>query len=243
MSQKILLSNGKVTVFERDAAGAPINGAFIGDVSALSMSLAVEKIEHKESYSGQNAVVASVITGKTATLEMTCHDHSLKNLSRVLQGSVIAQGAGTVTDEALGTLASGAVVALSKINITAASITVNGAVAVDGVDYSLDKKTGLLTAITAGVYAAAEITHGASEGVSLFSASDKDYLVRFNGVNKVDGKPYVATFYKVRFAPAQTLNFIGSEFGSYAISGDVLLDETKPESGAFGQFGKIETVA
>lgn len=242
MSQKILLSNGKVTVFERDTAGNPVNGSFIGDVSALSLSMSVEKIDHMESYSGQNAKIASVIVGKTVSMEMVCHDHSLSNLSRVLQGSLVSQAAGSVSGESLGTLAAGQVAALSKINIETATVYIDGVAAVEGVGYTLDKKTALLTATTAGEYTA-DFTHGESQGVSLFTAEEKDYVVRFNGVNKVDGKPYVATFYKVRFAPAQTLNFIGKEIGSYTVSGEVLLDEGKPATGPFGQFGKLDSVA
>lgn len=241
--QKYLLANGKVAIFKRSPLGKAIDGLFAGDVSALSTTLSVEKAEHKESYTGQNSTAVSVITGTTARIEMVAHNHSAQALARITRGTVVPQAAGTITDEDLGTLEAGQVAFVSKINLTSATITVDGQAAEEGEDYALDKKTSLFTALTAGAFKVATAEYGASDGVGLLTTGEEEYVVRFSGVNKVDGKPYVFTAYRVRFDPAQSLNFIGKEVGSYTLAGDMLLDDLKPASDVFGQFGKIETVS
>lgn len=241
--QKYLLANGKVAIFERDALGKAIKGLFAGDVSTLATTLAVEKAEHKESYSGQNSTAVSVVVGTTARIEMTAHNYSAQALARITRGTMVPQASGTITNEDLGTLEAGQITFVSKINLTSAAITVDGQPAVEGEDYSLDKRTSHFTALTAGAFKVATAEYGASDGVGILTAGAKEYMVRFSGVNKVDGKPYVFLAYRVIFDPAQSLSFIGKEVASYTLSGDMLLDDLKPESDAFGQFGKIETVA
>lgn len=241
--QKYLLANGKVAIFERSPVGKAINGLFAGDVSTLTLDLSVEKAEHKESYTGQNSTAVSVPIGTTGRISMTAHNHNAQSLARITRGTVVPQPAGSITNESLGMLEEGQVAAISKINLTSATLTVGGEPAVEGEDYALDKRTALLTALTAGEFVVAEAAHGASDGVGLLTTGEKEYTVRFSGINKVDGKPYVATFYKVRFDPAQSLSFIGKEVGSYTLSGEVMLDEYKPESDVFGQFGKLDIVS
>src|SRR5690606_21948000 len=65
---------GRIFLAERDATtGVPGAYRWVGDVSAFSIKLAVEKVEHKESYSGQRALVRSFPIGKSATIDMTLH--------------------------------------------------------------------------------------------------------------------------------------------------------------------------
>ncbi|WP_245213537.1 hypothetical protein [Pseudomonas aeruginosa] len=97
---------------------------WIQDVSAMSIQLAVEKVEHKESYSGQKALARSFPIGKTATVNITLHSIGPDNLALTLYGKVVTKAAGSVTGEVLpADLVAGDVIRLANFGVSELVIT------------------------------------------------------------------------------------------------------------------------
>lgn len=240
-AQKIAFNKGYVDLFERGPLGQFINGLWAGNVPKLDISCAVEKEELRESYTGQNALIATVFKSKTLTGSFDTNDLGLYQLVRNLQGQRVPVVGATVTDEAVAdTVGAGRPFFLQSINITTATIRAGSVTLVADTDYILNLKTGRGVMLTDQVDVKATYTHAGHTALGIFAAADQNYGLRYAGINSVDGKPYVLTLYNLRIAPAQNLSFIGDTFSSCTIAFDVLIDDQR--SGSLGQFGDLRTV-
>lgn len=74
---------------------------WIGDVSSLKLGLETEKVEHKESFSGEKGLARSFPIGKVSTLTAILHSLIVENLALTLYGKPLVTPGGTVTGEAL----------------------------------------------------------------------------------------------------------------------------------------------
>ncbi|MDN6856986.1 hypothetical protein QO207_10340 [Pseudomonas sp. CAN2814] len=237
---------------------APIVNGVVGkwrwiqDVSAMAIQLAVDKVEHKESYSGQKALVRSFPIGKTATINMTLHSISPDNLALTLYGKVVTKAAGTVTAEPLpGALVAGDVVALANPGVTDLVITDSAATPVE-----LDEQYYALLAD--GAYGEVQILslptpaptqpfkaaygYAATKQVGMFTAPQPTIALRYKGINLAEGgAPVIVELYKVATDPLQELALIndGNAVAGMQISGGILLDSSRPASDDLGQFGRI----
>ena len=62
----------------------------------------------------------------------------------------------------------------------------------------------------------------------------------FNGVNEVDSsRDVIVTAYRVKIGAAQGLGFIGDEFGTLEVTGELLIDTTKTGAGV-SQFFNVD---
>lgn len=234
---------GKVYVGERDVSGNPTGLTHIGNVPELSLSFAVETLEHKESMSGQDLTDVSITTSKSGEISLTAEELIKETFALALNG--------TLSDVAGSTVASGEALcsapALGKIYLLAhpdvSSVTLtHGGSAIDAGKYTLNGKhgsveftdvTGLTGAVTAGY------TYAAYKKVLMFTANDQDYWLRLEGLNKVNNERVVVDLYKVRINPTDGMAFINDELGSAPIKGKVLADTLKDADGALGQFGRM----
>jgi len=241
---------------------APIVGGvigkyrFIGDVSALSVALEVEKVKHKESHSGQKFLMRDFLIGKTATLNMTLRSISVDNLAMVLYGKPVIAPAGTVTGEDLGTIATGDTVRLAQIGVSNLVITDSAGTpqTIDPSHYELlDNghygevlfKT-LPTSPAPTMPLKAAYQHAAKRAVGLFTAPQPTVAIRYKAVNLAEGNaPVLVELYKVSTDPLAELPLIsdGTEVAGLSITGGILLDSSKPASGLLGQFGHITQLA
>lgn len=237
---------------------APIVNGVIGkwrwiqDVSAMSIKLAVEKVEHKESFSGQKALVRSFPIGKTATVDMTLHSIGPDNLAMTLYGKVVTKAAGTVTGEVLPTnLVAGDVVALANPGISDLVITDSAAtpVELDEQYYSVPSdgaygEVQILSLPTPAPTQPFKAAYGyaATKQVGMFTAPQPTIALRYKGINLAEGgAPVIVELFKVATDPLQELALIsdGNSVAGMQISGGILLDTSRPNTGDLGQFGRI----
>lgn len=244
--------NGKVKLATIAADGSVGPWRWAYDVSALSVALAVDKVEHKESYSGQKALVRSFPVGKTATLNATLHSLNADNLALTLFGTPTSTAAGSVTGEALPEVVAGDVVSLAHPGVSNLAITDSAGTpaTLDPANYSVDAwgnvtfsdlpSTPALTQPFKAAY-----SHAATEEVSIFSAPQPTVALRYEGVNLAEGgAPVLVELYKIATDPLKELALIssGTEVAGMQITGGVLLDSSKPANGSLGQFGRIVQV-
>jgi hypothetical protein len=245
---------GRIYLAVRDAiTGVPGEFRWVGDVSAFSIKLAVEKVEHKESYSGQRALVRSFPIGKSATIDMTLHQVDTDNLSLTLNGTTTSTSTGTVTAETLPEdLVVGSQVSLANPGVSSLVLTDSTGTPltlVAGTDYVLDADFGRVTILSLGSYVQpfkAAYSYASRKAVGMFTTGQQNFALRYEGVNLAEGNaPVIADLYKLAPDPLAELALIttGNDVAGMQITGGVLLDSNKPSSGALGQFGSITQVA
>ncbi|MBT7443244.1 MAG: hypothetical protein HN790_04680, partial [Methylococcales bacterium] len=90
---------GIVMMAERDNKGQPKGFRSIGSVSELTISLEVNNVELKESYTGQRSVLKQLRTETKANVKMVLSSLDRKNLAMGLYGKDISIDEGDITDE------------------------------------------------------------------------------------------------------------------------------------------------
>jgi hypothetical protein len=250
-----LYGQGRVSLALRDAiTGALGRFVYVGDVSALSAKLTTEKAKHVESNSGQKGTVRSFGIGKSCTLDMTWHQFDTDNLAIVLQGTSVATAAGTVTaEEIAGPLAVGDVFYLQNpgvSNVIIKDSTGTPIVLVLDTDYSIeDAAFGRCRLLNVGTFAwplLVDYSYSARKAAGMFTTGQKEYALRYEGVNLAEGNaPVMADYYKVAPDVLAELALItsGSDVAGMQITGEVLRDTSKPATGALGQYGHITQIA
>jgi hypothetical protein len=109
---------GIVLIAERGEDGNPMGFEPIGNVSALTIGINTNTLEHKESKTGQRGTDLRLTTETTVSLSMTAENFIAKNLARVLRGTRNVVPGATVTDQPLAAYP-GKVSGLNRIKLTA----------------------------------------------------------------------------------------------------------------------------
>lgn len=245
---------GRISIAVRDAiTGVPGAWRWIGDVSALTIKLATEKVEHKESYSGQRGLARSFPISKSATLDMTLHQIDPPNLALALYGTTSSQVAGTATAEVLGgTLVVGDQAYLAKPGVSALVLTdstpTTPKTLVLNTDYTVDPNFGRITVLNlTGLVQPfkAAYSFAATKSVGMFTAGQPNIALKYEGINLAEGNaPVLAEFFKVAPEPLQELALItsGNDVAGMQISAAVLIDSNRPATGVLGQYGAITQI-
>ncbi|MFU4385815.1 hypothetical protein ACM725_30260, partial [Pseudomonas aeruginosa] len=84
--------------------------------------------------------------------------------------------------------------------------------------------------------------YAATKQVGMFTAPQPTVALRYKGINLAEGgAPVIVELYKVATDPLQELALIsdGNTVAGMQISGGILLDTSKPDTGDLGRFGRI----
>ncbi|MGC1547226.1 MAG: hypothetical protein WA777_01750 [Rhodanobacter sp.] len=254
MSETYYYGQGRISVATRDATtGVLGKWRWVGDVSALSVKLSVEKVTHNESYSGQVAQTRTINTKKTATLDMTMHQLDPDNLSLSLYGTTQTTPGSSVTGEVIPAgLIAGDVFYLANpgvANVVVTDSTATPKTLVAGTDYLIeDPAFARCRLLNVGTYTQpfkAAYKYGDRKAVGMFTAPQPNVAVRYEAINLAEGNaPVMVDLYKVATDPLQELALIssGNDVAGMQVSGGILLDSSKPATGALGQFGTITQI-
>ena len=248
------LYRGQGQVFlARRVNGLPAGLEFVGNVSELSLSPTTEKIEHRESQTGNNSVDKVIERSLGVEMSMTIDSVASDNLARMVFGKVTKEDATTVTGETQMAYV-GKNLIVNNINLQSFdSLTDAGGTTtyVAGTDYEvIDLAAGMIRILAGGAIADSTIveanyTTGAQETVAAFGEPNTEYWLRFNGLNTAEeNNPVIIDCFKVRFAPAQDVAMINDDdFATYQQSGDCLFDATKPADGKLGRYFSVRQLA
>ena len=227
---------GQVVIGERNANGKMINAYAVGNCTALEIQVAVEKIEHKESMTGNRAIDKVLVTEKNATFNVTMESLNLRNLMLAFWGSVTANAAGTVTGET-HTAKPGSIVALDHPGVGTVTVMYDEAgtpTALPEAEYTLDPEFGTITIhddsttieaagteLTIGYkYADSETLHALTE------VTQPERFVRFEGLNTLDGSSVLVEIPRAAFEPLQSMALINEDFANVPMTGNILQDNT-----------------
>lgn len=216
----------------------------VGNCPALSIDLAVETIEHTESWSGQRMNDLRLIKAKKASIKMTLESFALDNLALGLYGQTATRAAGTVTAESLGTVTAGMVYPLAEpVGVSSVVVKDGANTTVPAAKYELDATFGAIKVLdTTGTTMPWKVdyAYGAAKNVGMFLVNPPPRRLRLRGVNTAQGNaPVLVELYKVQFDPIKNLALIQDDLGKLEFEGSVLADPTKANDPMLGMFGRV----
>lgn len=242
---------GRISLALLDAITG-VAGAFkwIGDVSAFSLKPNSDKVQHKESWSGQRGLTDSFPIGAAIDINMTLYQFSPESLGRVIRSAIVTSVSGTASAESLGdTLAVGDEAYLANPGVSSLVITdsTGGAplTLTEGTDYEVDVNFGRVKILDLGSYVQpflASYSYSAHSAIGMLTQGQQKYRLKFEGVNLAESNaPVIVDIYKLAPDLVQELALItsGNDVAGMAITGAALLDTSRSATGALGQFGSI----
>jgi len=238
---------GRVYLAQRDANGNPLALRWVGNVPDLKITLNVETIEHKESYSGQRLTDLQLITAKDGEFSCTLEDLSAENLELSLYGVTSSVTSGMVVDEPLPTdILDGETRLLAHqfvSNVVIKDSAASPATLTEGTHYKVHAAQGAIEFLDVTGFTQpflVDYDYGAAKSVAMFRSAQPEVWLRFDGINTADAnRPVIVDLYRVAINPTRDLSLISEELQRFELSGRVLADLTKDASGALGQFGRI----
>lgn len=256
MSEKYYFGQGKLWIAEILADGSLGPWVWLGDVSELSGQGSETPVQHRESFSGTNALVRDFSRELGMTWNATLHQLDVDNVGRFTRSKMSETTSGTVTGEALpNPVANGDIITLDHMNVSALvltdSATPTPATLVRGTHYEYDvfgdlEILALPTTPAPTQPLLAAYSHGATKTAALLAGSRKNYALKYKGINLAENEaPILVELYKVSAGLLQQLALItsGNQLASSPVAFNTLLDTTKPANGNLGQFGRFVELA
>lgn len=205
----------------------------VGNASNLEIK-AEEEEKRQPDYTSPGGGAANIVQRiSSVSAAMTMLEMSPKNLALALRGTAAEETGGASTTETITSAQPGTFSPLDKMPDTAETITVtdtDGATdLVKGTDYMLerggifffDEPSYSLTGKTLEV----SYTPALSSIIQALVSTGEEYRLFFNGLNEAQsGRRVAVDIHRVKFSPAESLPFIGDEFGEISISGESLKD-------------------
>lgn len=251
---KYLFGQGKFFSRPWGATGAG-GWRWWGDVSAFTLQGSQEKVEHRESFSGNNALVRSFNRTKGLTGSVTVHQFDKESIAQDLHGTVTEVPSGAVTGEVLGTVVAGDLIVLDNMGVSALAITDSATptpATIAAEHYVLDGRYGSMEFLSLPTTPAptmplkAAYSHAAHSQVAFLNATPPYIQLRYEGINLAEGgAPIIVELYKCETAMLQELALIqnANTLAGISKSMGVLLDTSKPATGLLGQFGRFLELA
>lgn len=243
MEEKYYYGQGKV--WTRKIGG---KWRWWGDVSSLTLAAEIEKVEHRESYSGQKGLARSFKIGTTMTLSATVRQLDTAALAEGLYGEATEIATGAVSAEEIGAVAAGDVIKLDYGGVSALVIKDSTPVVIDAEHYVLDPRFGSVEFVSLPSSPAptmpltAAYSYAGGRQVNFMTKAAPTMQFRYEGVNLAEGNaPVIVEIYKLSTDPLSELALItdGTELAGMTLTCPVLIDSSKPAGGALGQFGRF----
>jgi len=229
-----LLAEGTLYL-NRELNGVPTGWKQIPGLAEFTIS---NKSDIKEQISKDKGsygqITASVAIPKPSELKVKITNFDRTSLAMALMGDEadLSSGSGTVSDEAI-IAKLGVYVPLASRNITAASVTVEEAVAstpaltfVENVDYKINYALGMIEAITGGLITAEKAlkvnhAHAAIAGFTVSGATKPQIqgALKLDGRNLSDGKALIINVDRALLVSDGDVNFMDDKFVEIGFAG------------------------
>lgn len=242
--------NGRMFISERSAAGRPLGFDAMGNCSEASIRHETGTFEHKESQTGLGITDLRFENSRKAMITITMESLTAKNLARSMQGTVNALAGATITSEQINGVLAGKSYFLNRMNLTSfTSLTDDAGTPVAYTvndDYTVDLKSGRIDLVAGGGIAdgdnlRANYVAGASEKIAMLTQANKNYWVRFAGLNRAeDLAPVEIDLYKCRFNLPSDIGLITDEIIQLQIEGEILYDQLQANDTVNGRFYRIQ---
>ncbi|WAS28452.1 major tail protein [Vibrio phage LV6] len=238
---------GVVLMGEYDAEGNVKGLRPIGNVSALSIAISTNRVEHKESQTGARGTDKVITTEVGASVNMTVEHLIQENLALGLYGTTGAVAEKTDETFTVKAVELGTVTRLDAINLLA--ITVDDGKETPTVTYELDKNyrvnmeagsiywmtteeqtaAGATTQLAEATEVGGKFTSGAYKQLdALTSSAAPVRFLRYEGLNTVENNdPVIIEIFKFETAPLAEYALINEEISNVALEGTALADVSR----------------
>lgn len=252
MAKDYRIYRGDFYLYQRDAAGWPINGRKVGEAPRFIVQPQPQYADNYETSSPFSARDLHLITRFDMNASITLKESTNENLALLLKGKIESVTATPFTNLLFRTgIVAGEIDALpgGQVNLSTATITDSAGspvTLVNGTNYTIDLKNGRVTWLNVtGFTQPFKLagTPAAHKYVSMLTDPGLEYWLRFEGIN-IAVKPnqkklvelYRVTFDAPQEVPYKDVN--SNEVRMYEVPIIPLADETKPMDTLFGQFGR-----
>lgn len=209
-----------------------------GNTAKLTFAPELETKDLPDYENPGGGVAESFTRIKSAKITLELKRVSVANLALALGGKATVVAAGAVVDEAVEANL-GCLCLLGKPQETSAALTVKNAAGtttyVEGEDY-LRKRAGFIPLATGAIVdgAALSVSYTGKAGHSLEALVDltAEYRVLLDGIDEVSGDSARPDFFRVKFGPAKSIEWIGDDYATLLLEGTLLKDESKIGVGA-----------
>lgn len=229
--------------------GVPGLYRWVGNVPDFKLTFDTDKLEHKESWSGQRLLDKVITKENKAKVTAELEEWSKENVALAVRGEATNLAGGVVTainpDVSPAVLPAGGIWALKhqKVSLLTVKDSADPQLTVDPADYVLDPVFGTITIVDSTGYTLpfkANYTYDAVENVAFFTQPITEVAVRFEGINTADqNKKVLVEAYRIALDPSKELGLINDEFGTFQLEGNALVDSSKPSDPVFGYFGRM----
>lgn len=233
---------GRVAIGVRNADGSRAPARWVYDASTLEWDFQVDRDEKIESYSGARGLAGTMAKKKAMTVKLTLGQINDSNAALSIAGKTVQVTGGTATDENIGDVKPGDMVALDNVLVT--SLVLSGtapATPVLDTDYTVNTDTGVVTFLTACTGVKASYTYGAYSIVTALTAKPQDLYVLFDGMNTVDGATLLARgeVHRIQFDPTNTLSLINDTFADMQLTGAARIDPVRISDAKYGGYARL----
>lgn len=241
MASKYYYGQGKVWAATIDPITKLPNDDFewLGNIPAFVLNFDVDVVEHNESNTGDRLPDLRVENRKNISGTVTFEEWDRENLGKILYAKTAIKTTASVTEEE-HTAKIGYSFSLNNINIASfTSLTDDGATTtyVNGTDYSIDSKSGMITIPTGTSIAdesivEANYSFGQHADINPYAGQNIDRWFRFNGLNSADdNNPVIIDIVRARIMPPNTMELIGDEMSQLECELGTLYQEVLDVSG------------
>lgn len=235
---------GKLYIASRDSTGRTSGFTWMGDVDGFEITGEQTFLDWNESYTGNMARVGHLPISTNLGFRVNVKNIDAENVAKAFYGTLSTSAGATVTGETINAYAD-SMVPLANPGVSAVTVTktAGSQVLVAGTDYTLDAENGTLTFLpgsthvtgTSAVPCTVNYTFAAYEGkIQFLSDTVKDYVLRFEGKSRFDGKVKVYQLHRANFNLATALSLIGTDVATLALEGAVLAAPEVTSGSPFG---------
>ena len=220
-----------------------VAGAFraVGNTPELKLKFSADKVEHRESMTGNRSVDAVMYKDPKLELSGSLEDASNENIALLMSGKSIQVNEKTITDTALGAVTTNTLIdlGLNKLSDVKFKDDTNADIPAD--KYDLDLTFGTVTfhadykAVTWSGKAGATVrtTIGSQIG-------SRKFAVLFKGKDTYTGDKVSIRLWQIEFTPDTEMDLIQDDFAKYSLDATALANVSKSEDSELGPFGTIE---
>jgi len=249
------IGGGKLFLRQKPSGSTTYPAYPFGNADSFNFTIGEDKKTQRnfQVSGGGNIASQSAITDVTVAINALSMQPNV--LAVALRSLVKTVAGGAVADEPIRVFKEG-FTPFAKLPDRAMAITIKNTAGtttyVAGTDYVVERGGITIPAgstITAsdttnvGVNVTATYTSKETYEVNTLTASGIEYELTFDGFNDADnGKTVQVVCHRVKFSPAQALEFIGEDFGAVPVSLEVLADTSIVAAGE-SQYFKVKMEA